>query len=484
MFFIKILKNICKLIYFIFKKMKDVNCGVYFLINFLISIYIFTKTMKKVSKFKNQTEIILDKLENYTHISDKYLHFSIEDYENIIIHIKAYFFVAIFSVIFSNVLHLLLASLFPKTYVNISSYAYIFLFFSISAMINFFIFFIHQKIASQQIRNIFIIIGITSAVIGILLILYIKKYNQSSILLIKASSSLIGKYPFLLFLAFIQSALLFIMNFIFTLIITLSFTPIWPITHVVTLILYLLFSYYWIASTLYYICYMTISVVVKNEFQCKTTFSSFSTFVKIITCQFNNAVFAGLALTMMQFNQHRAAKKKPKLHILVKNRNKFIRILVGIFEIPGFVLSYLMTFVFSVMESVLRDISSNALIYCVLYECSYKEGTEKWLKEGVDERINKFNQNVMIKNILFCHRVIFTVLALLFSMLTLYLYGNLLEIYDFIVTFVLTLILMHSGFSILCTLIKTTSETLFICFVETPQNMNERFKSLYLQLNK
>lgn len=481
---IKIFKKIYSIIDF--KKLKNINWGVVFFVNLLISIFIFIKLMNKANKFKSQTETVLIKLENHSHIPKKYLHFTIDDYDNIILHIKTFFFVTILSVIISNILHLFLACIFPKAYVNISSYAYIFLTLTISASINFLLFYTNQQIENKKLKYLLIIIGIIFAIIGIFLIFFIKKYNKTSILLIKASSSLVSKYPSLLFLAFIQSILLFIMNALFTIIITLSFTPIWPIRHIVSLILYLTFSYYWIASTLYYVCYMTISGVITYEFQdsYQTNWAPFFSFWRVITSQFNNAVFAGLALTMIKFNQHKARKRKPKLHYLVKNRNIFIRIIVYIFEIPGFIMSYILSFVFSIIESILTDISSNALIYCMIYNCSYKEGTEKWIKENIEDRINKINQNTMIKNIIFCHRINFTVFALLLSNFSLYHFGEKLQIVDYFITIVMTIMLMHSAFSIWCTLIKTTSETLFLSFVETPQKMNKKFNDLYLQLNQ
>lgn len=483
MFVVKVLKKVWQLIDF--KKIKNINWGIVFFINFLISILIFTKFINKINKFKDHTEIILNKLENYSHIPTKYLHFTQVDYANILLHIKTYFIVTIIAVLTSNILHLILASFFPKTYVNISSYAFIFLFLSISSFNIFLIYKVDQNITNDKVKQFLIIISFIFGLIGLFLFFFIEKYGPTSILLIKESSTLVKKYPSLFLIAFIESIMLFIMNILFTIIITLSFTPIWPIRHIVSLILYLSFSYYWIASTLYYICYMTISGVVKYEYQKeKSNWSSFKSFWKVISCQFNTAVFAGLALTIIQFNKHRAAVKKPKLHYLVKNRNKFIKTLVWILEIPGFILSYVLTFIYSVIESIMRDISSNALIYCMIYDCSYKEGTERWLKENVSERIDKINQNVMIKNILYCHRIIFTVLAILLSALDLFVYDKNSEIIDFIATIVMTFILMHSTFSILCTLIKTTSETLFLCFVEIPQKMNDDFKDLYLQINK
>lgn len=466
MIVLKILKKIYYLIDFksIFTKIKNINWGIVFFVNLLITILLFTKFLDKANKLKSQTEIILNKLENYSHIPSKYLHFTNNDYEYIISRIKTYFYISITGVVLSNLLHLLLAFIFPHLYVNISRFAYIFLFLTISLAINFLLFYLNHFVENEKTRYFLISIGIISGLIGLILIFYIEKFNQTSIELIKLSTSLVIKYPLLIIIAFIQSILLFIMNALFTIIITLSFTPIWPIRHIVTMILYLLFSYYWIASTLYYVCYMTISGVIIYEFQDnnKTNCASFLSFWKVITRQFNNAVFAGLALAINQFNQHRAAKRKPRLYKFVKNRNIFIRILVWIIEIPGFVLSYILTFVYSVAESVLRDISSNALIYCMIYDCSYKEGTEKWIKENIVERIDKINQDIMIKNILYCHRIIFSIVALFISSLLLYIYNEYKEINDFIVTLIMTIILMHSTFSILCTLIRTTSENLFL----------------------
>lgn len=479
-----ILKKVFKLIDF--HAFKNINWGYVYFINLFITLFLFIRMMKKVSAFEHQTEILLNKLGNYTNFPKEYIHFSIKDYNNIIIHIKRYFSVIILGVILSNLIHISLASFSPNIYVKISSSAYGFLFLSISTVFNAILYYSHQYINHKVFEYLLIMISTILALIGVCLFLFIRAYSSTSVLLIQASSSLVRKYPSLICFAFIQTILLYIMNILFSIIITLSFTPIWPIRHFVTLILYLAFSYYWIASTKYYICYMTIVGVISFEFQNskKTNWASFLSFWRAITGQFTNAVFAGLALTVVQFNKHRAAKRKPRLHAYLKNRNKYLRFIVMIFEIPKFIMSYVLMFVFSIAECILTDVSSNALIYCMIDNCSYKQGTEKWLRENIAERVNKINQNTMISHILKCHRIIFTIIALFISSLSLYISNTNSQIWDFVITIIMTIVLMHSSFSILGTIIRTTSETLFLVYVEEPEKMNETFKNLYLELNK
>lgn len=451
-----------------------------FLINLLITFIACYYIIDESIGFKTALNLFSLGKQNYNDA----LNLNPDFYQSIIM-MKKSIKLAILATFISNIAHLLYAFIFPKFYIQF--YLIISLILSLIPAI---ILFIPQTSLLNSDYSIWgAIFALISAGIGILIFFIYQKYVGTSAELMKTSVRILAKHPSLIIVDIIQSILLLFITLIYSIIITILKFYSSEKEYSISIYAYGIFSYYWILMTVYYTCYMTTAGVI--GFECYLGNSNsipsnlvFFSFKRSITKNFGCAAFAGFILAVIQTlnfiveylnPEKRKEKKKSNENDDNNDDKKDNAALLLIMTI----LYYLFKFILSILESYFSYISRQALIYCAVYGCSYKEGCRRYHQNGFYDKMHKLQHESIISGATGTN-------YLLFMLLTGFIVYNLqMTAYNDAAIASLTVFLTEVFmlvFTFSNSLVSNASDTIFLCYLENPSAINLNHHNLYKRI--
>lgn len=460
--------------------------SILFLVNLTITFFVTYYVINSTVGFELSMKMFTSNLDNVDEIKET-------DNQNFYLtmkYVKRSIKFAVVATVISNLLHLFYVITFPKTYIQVHLVLNL-----IYSLIPAICLFLPQTASFRQGSNSLwgIFITLAFAGLGIWSFQYLRKFVDTSAALMKSAATLLKKHPSLLLVEIIQSFVLLSINIVYMVCIT-AIQNYSETVHFNPLIyVYGVFTYYWIIMTVYYTCYMTIAGVIGYEFYHRNTGTIpnnlvFSSFKKAITTNFGSAVFAGFILAIIQTlkflveflnPENRKKKKKEKKDNDdddKKEDSAALRILL-------YVLYISLNCVLSILESYFSYMSRQALVYCAVFDCSYKEGCTRFHQQGFLNRINKLQHESMISGATGTNYILFAILA----GVAVY-YGQSLIFHDehehLLLSVLFTEVLMIVFYTFTNSLVTTTSDTLFLCYMENPSSLNRNDHELYSKLEK
>lgn len=407
------------------------------------------------------------------------------DFYYLLLAIKKCIIVALMATIVSNFGHLFIAIILPKLYLHINLFLSLALLVAPAVSLLFVDFsFLRKTHKTDEISILPIIISLVVAIIGFWQFFYRKKCLHVSKSLIVTSSSIILKHPRLIIIEFFETMVLFVSNSMLIFSIQLMSSYANQIEFSKWLYLYGLFSYYWILMTVYYACYMTTAGVAAFEYlqgnkKTLPTNVVMMSFKRALTQQFGYAVVSGLFLPIIQVFKFFLDRFKPEYRVNRKNDGIVEIIVDKIFNL----IYYLFWIAFACVDKCFDEVTRYALIYCAVFGCRMRDGFKRYKQKGFHPQILRLQHSSMHAGVLYWNYFFFIVLACsLAAILHYYTFQK--ESMQLPITMFITIIFMTSFFSILSTLISTTTDTLFLVFLEHPDLVKEEYHELFEKLDK
>ena len=460
--------------------------------NLLITIYMFYYTIDQTIGFNCCFDIIFSKYKNLQSLILDYPDFNNDEFYQIFNFVKYGLIFSLIGTIGANILHFIYAIILPSLYIYINLFANMILFFLPLPFIVYKYNINFSGEGNQDTRSIvYFIIGVIIAIIGIILFFYRRRFVKTSASMMKSSSRILLKHPSLFLIEIIQSILLLIINSLYVIGITISQYYSAKLNLNPTVYIYATFSYYWILMTTYYVTYMTISGVVGYEFYLGNHSSMpklivFYSFRRALTYQFGCACYAGLILSLIHVLKTIIDWLKPKdkkeRYSLYEEKSIFMDII----EFVKTIIYYLLYIIIFIIERMIRSVSKHALIYCSIFGVSFSEACRRWKKQSFSDKFTKLQHSIIISGSLFTNYFISSIFAVIISLYLCFKYFpdfQLQSKFSYI-TIVSTIVLMASFYYVLSSLITTTSDTLYLCFLEQPQLLNKKYNSLYKSLSR
>lgn len=322
-----------------------------------------------------------------------------------------------------------------------------------------------------------IILASIMAVLSVVWYCLVQDRIQFSTSIFKITTNLIMKNPSIILLCFIQTVLLFAINigyvFICVCTVAMHYNSIW--------LVYCVFSYTWITLTITYVTYMTGAGLAASWYFLHETPQYpknpiWSSFKRACTTSFGSACLAALIVAVIE-----ALKATVKL-VQQQSRNNrnnnnnrddnnTSRIIL---EVVGCIALCLL----NIIESFVQWISRYALIYCSVFGVPYSEGCRRWAELEYTRFINVLIDGCVIKDALNYNMIIFTIVGgLLAHPLSLIFFkqGSTTNILFVTLSTIFTIV----GLTLMSDPICTMSDTLLVCFAESPATLKENNDDLY-----
>lgn len=462
--------------------------AVLFCINLMATILMFYNVIEQTIGFSNCINMLFSKYQDARHLVQIYPD---EKFYQIVNLVKNSVKFSLIATLSANTFHFLFAIFFPTLYINTNLLANLILFLAPLT------FLIHKGYFSFSENNVvnleqisYCIGSIILAVIGIFLFFYRQRLVKMSAAMMKASSKMLLKHFSLFFVEIIQLLILLIVNGLYIILILIKYYYSTKLNMNVFHYLYAGFSYYWILMTVYYVGYMTTAGVVGYEFylgnhSSMPMFIVFHAFKRAITYQFGCACYVGLVLSFFQTLKEIIDWLKPDDSKKSEN-NENTLFLFKIEQSIKKIIYYSLYLIVVIIEKIFKTSSKHALIYCAIFGSSYSNACYRWKRQSFSAKFMKFQHSSMISSALLTNYCISTVLAIVLALTLCFNYiedFNIISNFSYFTSF-LTFALMTSVFYILNSLITTTSDTLYLCFLEQPNILHKEFRSLYDSLEK
>lgn len=472
-------------------KYHGMTWSILFLVNLAITFFVFYYVIDQTVGFNLSLKMFSSNNGNYETVKESYPEFDNQEFYGSIKYVKRSIKFATVATVISNLIHLFYAILFPKIYIKF--HLVLSMVFSVIPAI---LLFMPQASSFRQGDNSLwgIIITLGFAGLGIWSFFYLQKYVDTSAQLMKASATLLKKHPSLLLIEMIQSFILLIINILYFVSLTAIRTCSSTVQFNPMIYVYGVFTYYWIIMTIYYTCYMTTAGVIGYEFYLRDTDSMpknivFYSFKRSITTNFGSAVFAGFILAIIQTlkflveflnPKNRKNKKKKKENSddddNDKDDSQMAKILL-------YVLYYALNCILSLLESYFSFMSRQALVYCAVFGCSYKEGCDRYHNNNFSAKISKLQHESIISGATSTNYLLFMVLA----GVAVY-YGQSMIYHDntdfVLMSVVFTEFLMLVFYTFINSLVTTASDTLFLCYLENPNSFLASNPELFQKFQK
>lgn len=468
--------------------------AILFYFNAMFTFYKIYDTIEKTIGIKCCIDIIFSKYNDIKTILKTYPEFNSDEFIQTINFVKKGILFSLIGTAGANLFHIVYAILFSAIYININLYANLLLFLSPILLymykgdLKFFM--NNDGSMNYQFKSIYLIVSVVIAVLGVIIFLYRRRFVKTSSEMMKSSSKLLLSHPSLILLQIIQSLVLFVINLMYAIVVIIFHYYSSKFNVTFYDYLYASFSYYWILMTTYYVTYMTTSGVVGYEFYLgehpsMPSFIVLHSFLRAITYQFGCACYAGLILSIFQILKLIIDFLKPRKKKKGYDED-FDSIIIQAIEFIKKCLYYILYGVILLFESIFRDVSKNALIYCAIFGLSFSDACHRWRRQNFGDKFKKMQHSIIISGSLLTNYIISTAFAVLISF-------NLCHQYvpDFNIqskcaylTLGFTVLLMTSTYYILNSLITTTANTLYLCFLEQPHVVNLKFSQLYLSFLK
>ncbi|OHT04789.1 hypothetical protein TRFO_06245 [Tritrichomonas foetus] len=326
-----------------------------------------------------------------------------------------------------------------------------------------------------------------SIALGVASFLYCRRCQKTSALLLKGSSEMILKHPGVLLVEAGATILLFFLSAVFI----ISFFLLKEQEANYGILIYAFFSFCWISSTIYFVCYMTISGVTGSEFYHRSqALTVLGSFARASTALFGCAAFAGLFWALIQTLQQLTELLKPEEKKKKKKKSDDDDDKEKGPSLLRIVLYYVLSFILKLAKDVFEYFARHALIYCAVFGISFKDAVKKWANKSIYTQIKKANHYSMVTESLVINYFIFTAIACVVSYFassnlypTTYATDEL-KLTISVMSVVVTFVLMTVFYTVLSSVFTTTTDTLMLCYLETPGEMQKRFTQLYNTLQQ
>lgn len=291
----------------------------------------------------------------------------------------------------------------------------------------------------------------------------------------KITTNLVLKNPSIVLLCFIQTVFLFAINigYIFICVCTaaMNYNKIWFV--------YCVFSYTWITLTITYVIYMTGAGVAASWYFLHGTpqypkHPIWSSFKRACTTSFGSACLAALIVAIIEALKAIVKLVQQQSRENRNNNNRNDNTARVILEILGCIALCIL----NIIESFVQWITRYALIYCSVFGVPYSEGCRRWAELEYTRFINVLIDGCVIKDALNYNTIIFTILSgLIAHPLSLFFFkqGSTTKILFVTMSVIFTLV----GLTLMCDPISTMSDTLLVCFAESPATLKENNEDLY-----
>lgn len=318
----------------------------------------------------------------------------------------------------------------------------------------------------------FVIFPIISILFTLIMYCVCRQYFKLSAAVINQAAKLVCKFPSILFLCLLDSIFSIAINFLYA----LSFYAIEYLAWSRWLYLYMLFSYFWVSLTIGYVVYVTIAGLAADWYFLNDTnyfprFPLCSSFKRAITTSFGSCCIAGLLLAIVQ--TLKAIVRMPS------NGGGCVGAIIAI-------LKCIAMCILAILECFLKWLNRYALIYCAIYGVPYMEGCRRWAELSCHRFVEVLMGGVVISNVLSFNEVMFSIGGAILGFGIGWALGETTDekLWMALLTCIMGLLFTFGVFDILCEPILVVSDTLLVCFAESPENLRTTASELYDKLSK
>ena len=319
----------------------------------------------------------------------------------------------------------------------------------------------------------FVVFPIISIIFTLIMYCICRQYFKLSAAVINQAAKLVCKYPSIIVFCFMHTIFSCAVTFLYA----LSFYAIEYIGWSRWIYLYLLFSYFWVSITMGYVVYVTIAGLAAdwyflNDTQYFPRFPLLSSFKRAVTTSFGSCCIAGLLLAIIQ--TLKAIARAP-----VSSNGGCVGAIIAI-------LKCIALCILACLECFIKWLNRYALIYVAIYGVPYTEGCRRWAELSCNRFVEVLMGGVVISNVLSFNELIFSVAGAILG----FAIGRALgktsdeKTWMGLLTCIMALLFTFTVFDILCEPMLVMSDTLLVCFAESPSNLRTTASDLYEKLDK
>ena len=286
----------------------------------------------------------------------------------------------------------------------------------------------------------------------------------------KQTTNLILAHPSIIVFCFIQTVLDLVINiayvFVSYCVIIFGYNPLW--------VVYSVFSYTWITTTLRYVNYMTGAGLGASWYFLYNTphypkHPVLKSFKRAATTSFGSAAFAGFILAAIQ-------ALRALINLRTERRNNNNNENRGS-EILFQIVRCMALCILNILEMYTKWISRYALIYCSIYGVPFSEGCRRFAELQCHKFINVLVDGCVIRDGINYNFIIFTVGSGFVGWLAAAVFYSASSLYA--VTIAMTVVFTMVILLLMNEPMLTISDTLLICFAECPNRLRETNPDLY-----
>lgn len=299
----------------------------------------------------------------------------------------------------------------------------------------------------------------------------------------KITTKLVLDNPSIILVCFLESFLNVIINFgyLFVCICTavMNLSAFWYV--------YSVFSYTWITLTISYVIYMTGAGVAASWYFLQGTeyypsSPTWSSLKRSLTTSFGSCSLAGFILAVIEAIRSiiKLMENSTREHENDRDDDR-----------PGEACSNIISAIFhcmalcilNILESLVKWITRYALIYCAMYGIPYEEGCRRWAELEFTRFVNVLIDGCVIKDSMTYNSIVFIVATGFISFsLSLIFYS--VSSTETILIIIMSVIFTFVGLTFLNDPVITMSDTLLVCFAESPDTLKNSNADLHDTLSR
>ncbi|OHS99160.1 hypothetical protein TRFO_34479 [Tritrichomonas foetus] len=291
----------------------------------------------------------------------------------------------------------------------------------------------------------------------------IKKKIPLSAAMLKQACTLLWKNPTIFIVMFIELIIEIIVSIMFVFAVLFVVISDWSYW----IYIYFLLAFFWITFTFGYVVYLTTAGVAAQWYFLHDTeympkMAVWASFKRAVTTSFGSASLAGFLMAVVNVCKAIANDARSQGGIIA-------------------LIACIAYCILLIIECFLAMITRFALIYCATFGVPFKEGCRRWTELETKQFVGTLLNSCIISTALGMNMFVFCVGAAVLGFGVGYIFMPH-NIYLLIFLPVASLLFTLCMFSVLETPIETLADTLFVCFVERPENLKTTANELYEKL--
>ena len=232
--------------------------------------------------------------------------------------------------------------------------------------------------------------------------------------------------------------------------------------------LYVLFSYLWVIMTLSYAVYMTIAGLAADWYFLYGTdyfpkYPMLSSLRRAFTTSFGSCCAAGLLLTILSM-----------LKAMAHGRGGGM----------GGLIRCIALCIIRILECFIKFMNKYALIYCAIYGVPYVEGCRRWAELSCSRFVDVICSGLIISTVLSFTEVGLGVAAGILGFGLAYIRDGdpVSAVLTGLIAFIVALLFTMALFEVMTEPVQVISDTLLVCFAESPETLEEKESAVYTSL--